>query len=450
MKKNSLDTQFQFLLQDILDNGHIKGDRTGTGTKSVFGRTIRHDMKEGFPLLTSKKIFTKAMVTELKWFLKGDTNIQYLVQNGCNIWNGDAYKAYTKYPLATMTDHHTNILYKNLDKGWCMLSGRSMSSPHPTRHLTKDEFIDKIKTDDEFTKRWGDLGPIYGKQWREWDGYMGEKTQFVEPDGDGHGYYTQIPHYYKGIDQLKEQIHTLKTNPDSRRIMVTAWNPAEIKEAVLPPCHYGFQFYTRELSLDERYELAGISDPAPSPWQKPHFSEIQQHELLDDIVPQRRSISLSWNQRSVDTFLGLPFNIASYGLLLILVAKEVNMIPEEIIGFLGDTHLYLNHLEQAKEQIGRKLTSYERSEMYESETYQSGIKMGGIWTNWKEDKINNFDNQYAHEWLDKWASNVPKRTREPRELPTIEITNLDILNGEFDYELKDYNPHPSIKAPLSN
>jgi thymidylate synthase len=171
---NKLDKDYQNLLKDILENGVVKETRNGS-TISVFGRQIRHDMKTGFPLLTTKKMAWKTMVTELLWFLRGDTNIKYLVDNNCHIWDGDAYKNYTKYPLATIHDHHTNILYQNRDKGWCMLNGRSMVSPHPTRHLTQEEFINKIKTDDEFAKTWGDLGPVYGAGWRNWNGKSDDK-----------------------------------------------------------------------------------------------------------------------------------------------------------------------------------------------------------------------------------------------------------------------------------
>lgn len=312
---NKLDKDYQSLLQDIFDKGVEKEDRTGTGTKSIFGTQIRHNMADGFPLLTTKKMAFKTMVTELKWFLKGDTNIKYLVDNGCNIWNGDAYKRYYTY-----------------------FDGLGEGIPYNI-----EEFIDKIKTDDEFAEEWGYLGPIYGKQWRDW------KTFFTQK---------------QGVDQIKNLIEELKTNPDSRRLMVSAWNVGELDEMVLPPCHYGFQVYTRKSTREEK-----IVNPG-----------------------KYRVISLMWNQRSVDTFLGLPFNIASYGLLLELLAKETNMIAGELIGNLGDTHLYSNHIEQAKEQISRQ--SY--------------------------------------------------------DLPTIELDNVDILNSEFDVELIDYKSHPSIKAPLSN
>jgi thymidylate synthase len=305
---NQLDKDYLELLKDIMTNGVEKDDRTGTGTISVFGRQIRHDMSKGFPLLTTKKMAIKTMMTELKWFLKGDTNIKYLVDNGCNIWNGDAYKRYKE------------------DKGTLAMGPKS--------------FIQKIKTQDRFAEMWGELGPIYGKQWREWTEY------YVEKFNGGNPIIVE-----RTSDQIENLINDLKTNPDSRRLMVSAWNVGELDKVVLPPCHYGFQCYVSEGKL-----------------------------------------SLMWNQRSVDTFLGLPFNIASYGTLLLLLCEETGYKPGELIGNLGDTHLYKNHIDQANEQCGRQ--SY--------------------------------------------------------DLPTIELSNVDVLNGEFDYEIKDYECHPTIKAPLSN
>ena len=289
-----MDKQYQELLIDILNNGYAKDDRTETGTLSVFGRQIRHKMSDGFPLLTTKKMYFDGIVTELLWFLKGDTNIKYLVDNNCNIWNGDAWKAF----------------------------------PNKNQIPTIKEFVEKIKTDTWFAREYGELGPIYGKQWRKWT-----NLELVNSYG---GTFSQPNLVNIGIDQISNLIKDLKTNPDSRRIMVTAWNPAEIKQAVLPPCHYGFQVWTRPLSVVERENYLK-----------------QRHEHNEHNIPTR-AISLMWNQRSVDTFLGLPFNIASYGLLLSIIAKTVNMIPDELIGNLGDTHLYTNHLEAAKEQIKRE------------------------------------------------------------------------------------------------
>ena len=301
---SNIEKQYQGILRKLVLYGKEKGDRTGTGTLSYFGDQIRHNMADGFPLLTTKKMAVKTMMTELKWFLKGDTNIKYLVDNNCHIWNGDAYKAYRRIP---------------------------------TNQLDERTFVHRMKTQDWFAKEWGELGPIYGKQWRNW-----ESQKFNVAKGEG---------YLLHIDQIAKLIVDLKKNPDSRRLMVSAWNVGEIEEVVLPPCHYGFQCYVSEGKL-----------------------------------------SLMWNQRSCDTFLGIPFNIASYATLLLLLCEETGLEAGELIGNLGDVHLYKNHVQQAKEQI----------------------------------------------------------VREPFPLPTIELSNVDILNGEWDYEVKGYEYHPTIKAPLSN
>jgi thymidylate synthase len=302
---NTLDKKYQQLLSDIIEFGVEKKDRTGTGTISEFGHQIRHKMSEGFPLLTTKKVAWKGVVSELLWFLTGQTNISFLLKHNNHIWDGDVYKNYA-----------------------------AKTSMDVDGQLTKEEFIERIQTDNEFAKQWGDLGPIYGKQWRKWDGKNGR------------------------IDQIDDLVRELKTNPDSRRLMVSAWNVDELNQMVLPPCHYGFQIYTREEN-------------------------------------EKRYISLMWNQRSVDTFLGLPFNIASYGLLLHIIANEVNMIPDELIGNLGDVHLYSNHIEQAIEQISR--------ESFELPTLKTDAKMDGI------------------------CCNVPD-----------------------DFVLEGYQSHSAIKAPLSN
>lgn len=279
MKAKNIDEQYLLLLEDIILNSNKKSDRTGTGTLSVFGRRISHNMEDGFPLLTTKKMAWKSIVTELLWFLRGETNIKYLLDNDCHIWDGDAYQKYY------------------------MSSCKDCDEPY----YSKEEFINKIKTDEDFAKKWGEFGPIYGKQWRSWK--EGEYTTPLGLDG---------PSIWKdGIDQIQNLINDLKTNPDSRRLIVNAWNVGDLDEMVLPPCHYSFQFYTRELESGHR------------------------------------GISLMWNQRSVDTCLGLPFNIASYGLLLHIVAKMVGMVPEQLIGSLGDTHIYRNHVEGALEQIKR-------------------------------------------------------------------------------------------------
>lgn len=267
---NTLDIDYKNLLCDVLEKGVEKKDRTGTGTLSIFGATIRHNMEDGFPILTTKKVAFNTMVTELKWFLRGDTNIDYLHKNNCHIWDGD---------------------YKK--------SGR---------------------TD-------GELGPIYGKQWRKW---------------------TKGIHEY---DQIALLIEEIRNNPDSRRLMVNAWNVGELYLMSLPPCHYSFQCYVADGKL-----------------------------------------SLMWNQRSADLFLGVPFNISSYGLLLELLCIETGYEPGELIGNFGDLHLYMNHLEQAQEQ-----------------TIRDGF-----------------------------------------ELPKLGIEYRNMLEGDFDAVLMDYNHDPAIYAPLSN
>jgi len=205
---NSIDTQYQILLQSILDYGVEKSDRTGTGTKSIFGYTIRHRMSDGFPLLTTKKMPWKTLVTELLWFLKGDTNIKYLLDNGCNIWTGDAYKSYRE------------------------------PRPNDRDAYTVEEFAEQIKTNPDFAARYGELGPIYGKQWRSW---------VSDKDMD---YGTET-----SVDQIANLINDLKTNPDSRRLIVNAWNVGELDQMVLPPCHYGFQVYTREIGIKDELNL---------------------------------------------------------------------------------------------------------------------------------------------------------------------------------------------------
>jgi thymidylate synthase len=363
---NNLDKQYQELLQDILDNGSTKSDRTGTGTISVFGRQIRHKMSEGFPLLTTKKMAWKTMVTELLWFLRGDTNIKFLVDNGCHIWDGDAYKNYCK-----------NADEGTFSRKWLKLeeSFDGFFTNEEYSLYTQEEFINKIKTDDEFAKKWGSLGPVYGKQWRDWNS--------SEAEFEG----------LSGIDQIQNLINDLKTNPDSRRLMVTAWNPADLEASVLPPCHYGFQVYTRELTFNERCEYA-INEGWMSPFGTLDFPET--HYALDHAKTPKRAISLMWNQRSVDTGLGLSFNVASYSLLLMMIAKQVNMVSDEVIGNLGDVHLYLNHIDPIKEQL----------------------------------------------------------TREPYPLPTVKISDR-VVSDVSEYTLDDiilenYQSHPSIKMPLSN
>jgi thymidylate synthase len=366
---NKLDKQYQDLLQSILDYGVEKKDRTGTGTKSIFGYTIRHKMSDGFPLLTTKKMAWKTMVTELLWFLRGDTNIKYLVDNNCHIWDGDAYKRY-----------HTTMNSDDYIENW-VEPGEKREEARKNKGsngYTKEEFINEIKTDDEFAKQWGELGPVYGKQWRRWTntskGWI--KDSWFERE----------------IDQIANLINNLKTNPDSRRLMVSAWDVGSIDQMVLPPCHYGFQVYTRELSDEERLNWMKNNKSNVVLPMRDFNVEFSMDEWFRPYGVPKRAISLMWNQRSCDVPLGIPMNIASYGLLLMMIADEVNMIPEELIGNLGDCHIYLNQMEGVKEQIGRK----------------------------------------------------------PFELPTVYVRDGIHCSSVNDVILENYQSHPKIYFPLSN
>ena len=294
--------QYLELLDKIRRDGVVRGDRTGTGTKGIFGYQMRFDLREGFPLVTTKRLFLKGVIYELLWFLRGDTNIKYLVDNGVHIWDSDAYRYYNELCVR-----------------------------HGVLPVDKDTFLAAAGVESPIEGyRFGDLNNVYGYQWRSW------------PTGDG-----------GAIDQIKKVIETIKSNPNSRRMIVSAWNVADVDSMALPPCHTMFQFFVAEGRL-----------------------------------------SCQLYQRSGDTFLGVPFNIASYALLTMMIAKECGLEPGEFVHTLGDAHLYLNHLEQAEEQL----------------------------------------------------------SREPRKLPTMHL-NPDV-KSIFDYTFEDftlegYDPHPAIKAPLS-
>lgn len=290
--------QYLDLCQEILNNGIFKEDRTSTGTYSIFGYQMRFNLAAGFPLLTTKKVHLKAIIYELLWFLKGDTNIRYLVTNGVNIWNEWPYEIYKE------------------------------SSDYQNETLS--EFIEKVKADEEFARKYGNLGPVYGKQWRSFEG----KDNRV-------------------VDQIARVINEIKNNPDSRRLIVCAWNAAEVDDMALPPCHLLFQFY---------------------------------------VVNNKLSCQLY--QRSGDVFLGVPFNIASYSLLTMMIAHICNLELGDFVHTIGDAHIYANHLDQIKLQL----------------------------------------------------------SREPRSLPKIIIKRRVEKIDEFDYndfELVDYNPHPVIKGKVA-
>lgn len=286
-------------LRDILDRGRPHDDRTGTGTIRVFGRRLEFDLAEGFPLVTTKRVWFEGVVAELLWFLDGGTNIRPLVERGVSIW--------TDWPLARYREE-------------------------TGEEITAEAFEERIVSDDRFAGRWGDLGPVYGKQWRDFEGPR------------------------RRVDQISRLVESLRERPNSRRHLVTAWHPAQVDDAALPPCHYAFQCFVEGEPGDGR-------------------------------------LSLMWQQRSVDSFLGLPFNIASYALLTHMLARRAELAPHRLIFSGGDCHVYRNHVEQVEEQL----------------------------------------------------------SREPRPLPTLRLAAADSI---FDYtpahvELEGYEPHPELRAPIA-
>lgn len=293
--ENNVDSQYLNLLRDVYHNGHEKETRSGK-VWSLFGHHINIPLKYGFPALTTKKLFFKGAKVELLWFLSGDTNIKYLIDNGVHIWDDDAYRGYLE-------------LYNG-----CPL--------HNADPLSKEEYLKKVESlgyDETMDYLYGDLGPVYGAQWR------------------GFGYISVRINKY--IDQIKGLIDKLKNSPDDRRMLVDSWNVEALPYMALPPCHYSFQVYTYEASMEEIEE----------------YKELHPEYKDKDI---KRKISLLWNQRSCDLFLGLPFNIASYALLTFMLAKECDMIPDMLIGNFGDCHIYQNHEEAVKEQLSRNPNKY--------------------------------------------------------------------------------------------
>jgi thymidylate synthase len=325
--ENYLDRWYREYVTDILENGKRSNDRTETGTTKTFGHQARFDLKKGFPLLTTKFVWFEGIVRELLWFLRGQTNIRPLLEQGVSIWTGNAYAHYQE----------------------------ESSNPH----LTQFEFEEKIREHDGFAERWGELGPIYGKQWRSCEGLTERETRVDKTLAELRGNHREKKR--AEVDQISRLIEGLKESPDSRRHVVSAWNPTQINDTSIPPCHYGFQCYTEKMTVQERQRWAqsqGFNVQSLAIPETVSTDNQDWHWKFDELGIPRRSLSLMWNQRSVDSFLGLPFNIASYALLTHLLARHAGMAANEVIFSGGDCHIYDNHRDQIKEQIERVGTTY--------------------------------------------------------------------------------------------
>ena len=279
---NENEQQYLDLARHVLENGHLKGDRTGTGTRSIFGYQMRFDLQKGFPILTTKEVAFGLIKSELLWFLRGDTNIRFLLQHNNHIWDEWAFKKWV-----TSDEYHGPNM---TDFGHRWLSDPEFKEQYLAE---KKQFCQRVLNDDEFAKKYGDLGLVYGSQWRSWRTSRGDT-----------------------IDQIQNVINEIKKNPNSRRLIVSAWNPEDVPSMALPPCHTMFQFYVNDGRL-----------------------------------------SCQLYQRSADIFLGVPFNIASYALLTHLIARECQLEVGDFVHTLGDAHIYNNHIEQIKKQLMRQVHS---------------------------------------------------------------------------------------------
>lgn len=373
--------QYQDLINYILENGVEKKDRTGTGTLSVFGYQMRFDLRKGFPLVTTKKTHLRSIIHELLWFLKGETNTQYLTDNGVTIWDEWALPEdeYAEYRMSN-ADRMAHAITEGL---WVEGGSTLQAKLNHLGEKAGNEFLDSLGVPREeryVTRKKGDLGPVYGKQWRNWD--CSSRRSMMQGTTES-------------IDQIQNAIDLLKNDPDNRRIIVSAWNVADLDKMALAPCHAFFQFYSHELSAEKRLEWFKENVPMMKRLRNMVYSNSEElHKVMDENKVPRRVLSCQLYQRSCDTFLGLPFNIASYAMLIHMIAQQVNMIPGELIWTGGDTHLYSNHMDQVKELM----------------------------------------------------------TREPRKLPTLKIVrDVPSINDYtfHDFEVTGYDPHPAIKAPVA-
>jgi thymidylate synthase len=363
---NNLDPQLKELYSKILAKNRFKTDRTGVGTKSIFGHQMRFNMEDGFPLTTLRKIHIKSMIHELLWFLGsyddeykkfGYSNIKYLIDHDVTFWTEWCYKNYKaeKFRIYQENDLKDSKTVKQF------------------RFLNQKDFEKKIKTDDEFALKWGNLGPVYPSQWQNWGGYTELVPQtkiYKETSGsqqivDNLG-YKKIE--IKGINQINILIDQLIENPDSRRLIVNSWNVSELDDMLLPPCHAMFQFFSEIISMEERIEYCEnhydkddiknyMSKHNIFDWSEIKRDPRKQIKILEHFNVPERKLDLQLYQRSCDCGLGLPYNIASYSLLLHMVAQVVNMIPNEFIWTGGDTHLYSNHIDAANEMLNREIVS---------------------------------------------------------------------------------------------
>jgi thymidylate synthase len=385
---NKVDTEYFRIVNDILTNGRLKKNRTGVDTIGIFGAQAKYNVDlNAFPLLTTKKVHWPAIVHELLWFISGDTNIKYLVDNNVRIWNEWAYKKYKDTSISKIPDNELESL--------SVLSGMSLSD---VDHLPMDVFIERIKNDVEFATKWGELGEgTYGGMWRDFPFFtIVDKTDpSTMPKFKSLGtkgmYCGDEPLTFLGrIDQITKVLEKLKNNPDDRRMIVSAWHPHWVDHCALPPCHCLFHFHTEELTLEERIE---ILQKQVGPVNLPKSDVWIIQKLNEDNIPTRRLNCLLY-QRSCDFFLGIPFNIASYSLLTAMIAHVSNMVPGTFTHSHGDAHVYVNHLDQIKLQMSREPKALPK-----------------LWLN-----------------------------------PEVK----DLFNFKFDdIKLMDYDPHPAIKAEVA-
>ena len=352
---NKVDTEYFRIVNDILTNGKLKKNRTGVDTIGIFGAQAKYNVDlNAFPLLTTKKVHWPAIVHELLWFISGSTNIKYLVDNNVRIWNEWAFSRYQKVKPRLgglllvdellLTNQEKRVLASKLEPE----DFDVVDSIKKSIQEKQNKFIDRIKNDVEFAKEWGELGEgTYGGMWRAFPFYTMDDEFVGSSTVTGQGSESWV---FGQVDQLQKVIDKLKTNPDDRRMIVSAWHPYWVDHCALPPCHCLFHFHTEELTLEERID---ILQKQVGPVNLPKFEMWIIQKLNEENIPHRRLNCLLY-QRSNDFFLGVPFNIASYSLLTAMIAHVTNMVPGTFTHSHGDAHIYVNHLDQIKLQMSRE------------------------------------------------------------------------------------------------